>query len=242
MTKKTETASTSAEVQETSVPGSVGESNPFATSTAMPAAVNIAISPNNEAAASSNSSCPRTAAEVASLLTAAVEAVQEYVLATNSYVATLRDDVHAPASLAIRIAHFRRQGLSVIERFEDFIQSAGNMVAFLADRSTDHSGEFLQVAPIAKNQNNDRGLSRKLGTLSPQEKNVLGLLIKGLPNKHISYELGIAVTTAKAHVGAIFRKLKVSNRARVIALLANVDSVANAGASKNTKRSPSKQH
>lgn len=228
MTKKSEMASTSTEAQKTSHAGSVGQSDPFASNSAMPADVNIAICSNDEAPASSNASSPRTAAEVASLLTAAVEAIQAYVLATSNYVSALRDDVNAPASAAIRIAHFRRQGLSVIERFEDFIQSAGNMVALLADRSMDDSVEFLHVAPIAKIQNDSLGISGKLEKLSKQERKVLDLLIKGLPNKHIGYELGIAVTTAKTHVGAILRKLKVSNRARVIALLANVDSATDA--------------
>lgn len=41
---------------------------------------------------------------------------------------------------------------------------------------------------------------------------VLILMEKGRLNKQIAYELGIAESTVKAHVSAIFRKLKVQNR------------------------------
>ncbi len=45
----------------------------------------------------------------------------------------------------------------------------------------------------------------------------------GLPNKLIAYELGLCETTVKAHVSEILRKLCVYNRARAIALLADID-------------------
>lgn len=48
--------------------------------------------------------------------------------------------------------------------------------------------------------------------LTPAQAKVLSLMERGQLNKQIAYELGIAESTVKAHVSAIFRKLKVQNR------------------------------
>ena len=50
------------------------------------------------------------------------------------------------------------------------------------------------------------------GYLTAREHQVLKYVALGLSNLEISGELGIARETAKEHVGAIFRKLKVRNR------------------------------
>jgi DNA-binding NarL/FixJ family response regulator len=45
-----------------------------------------------------------------------------------------------------------------------------------------------------------------------READVLTLLAKGLANKQIAHELGIAERTVKVHVGSIFRRLGVGDR------------------------------
>ena len=49
-------------------------------------------------------------------------------------------------------------------------------------------------------------------TLTPREKEVLGLVSRGLTNAEIAEELVIAEVTAKAHVRSIIRKLGVRSR------------------------------
>jgi NarL family two-component system response regulator LiaR len=49
-------------------------------------------------------------------------------------------------------------------------------------------------------------------TLSPREREVLGLLARGLSNKQIAAELGMAEKTARAHVSSILQKLGFSGR------------------------------
>ena len=93
---------------------------------------------------------------------------------------------------------------------------------------TDPLNRQLQVLSDAKSAEcgaadpGDSILSR-LNTLTGRQKMVLRLLAEGLPNKVISFQLGISETTVKAHVGEILRKMKVYNRARVIVMLAQVD-------------------
>ena len=52
----------------------------------------------------------------------------------------------------------------------------------------------------------------RLAELTPRELDVLRLLARGLPNKLIARELGIAERTVKTHVSSIFAKLGVTDR------------------------------
>ncbi len=52
--------------------------------------------------------------------------------------------------------------------------------------------------------------------LTPAQSRVLSLVEKGQLNKQIAHEMGIAESTVKAHVSAIFRKLNVQNRVQAI--------------------------
>jgi len=63
----------------------------------------------------------------------------------------------------------------------------------------------------------------RLASLTPRQRRALDLLLTGQPNKVIAYELGVAETTVKAHVGAVMRKLKVRNRAQVIAVATRLE-------------------
>ncbi len=48
--------------------------------------------------------------------------------------------------------------------------------------------------------------------LSPQELQVLNLLVQGLSNKQIASRLELAERTVEFHVGNILKKLEVSSR------------------------------
>ncbi len=52
--------------------------------------------------------------------------------------------------------------------------------------------------------------------LTSREREVLGLLAKGLPNKTIARELYISEHTVKFHLSSIFAKLEVSSRAGAV--------------------------
>lgn len=54
--------------------------------------------------------------------------------------------------------------------------------------------------------------------LTAREREVLGLLVKGLNNQEIADRLSVSHATAKAHVSNILSKLGVSNRAEAVAL------------------------
>jgi DNA-binding NarL/FixJ family response regulator len=52
--------------------------------------------------------------------------------------------------------------------------------------------------------------------LTPRQTEVLGLLLKGLPNKLIARELKLSVETVKDHVAAVLRALGVSTRTQAV--------------------------
>ncbi len=52
--------------------------------------------------------------------------------------------------------------------------------------------------------------------ISSREKEVLGLIIRGLLNKEMSHELQISLSTVDFHIHNIYRKLNVQNKVELI--------------------------
>jgi DNA-binding NarL/FixJ family response regulator len=52
--------------------------------------------------------------------------------------------------------------------------------------------------------------------ISPREREVLALLLDGMPNKLIARRLGISEKTVKSHLTSIFRRLGVTDRVQAI--------------------------
>lgn len=55
-----------------------------------------------------------------------------------------------------------------------------------------------------------------LAGLSPRERDVLALLLEGLPNKLIARRLGITEKTVKTHLTSVFRTIGVTDRVQAV--------------------------
>ncbi|MFC6330907.1 response regulator [Alloalcanivorax gelatiniphagus] len=63
------------------------------------------------------------------------------------------------------------------------------------------------------------GMRERITQLTPQQFRVMGMLMEGMQNKVIAYELDVSEATVKAHMTAIFRKLGVRNRTQAVLAL-----------------------
>jgi two-component system, NarL family, response regulator LiaR len=78
-----------------------------------------------------------------------------------------------------------------------------------------HRGESLLHPAVARRVIREAvgpGSASARDALTPRELDVLRLLARGLPNKLIARELGIAERTVKTHVSSILAKLDVTDR------------------------------
>jgi len=62
----------------------------------------------------------------------------------------------------------------------------------------------------------DLEIAARLAELTPQQFRVLSMLLSGLLNKQIAFELDVSEATVKAHVTAVLRKLGVANRTQAV--------------------------
>ena len=70
------------------------------------------------------------------------------------------------------------------------------------------------------------GAPSPLDSLTPREREVLGLLGAGLTNRQISRRLVISEKTTKHHVGSVLRKLGVSGRTQAALVAARAGLIA----------------
>ena len=61
-----------------------------------------------------------------------------------------------------------------------------------------------------------KGAPDPLAGISPREREVLALLLDGLPNKLIARRLGISEKTVKSHLTSIFRVIGVTDRVQAV--------------------------
>ena len=66
------------------------------------------------------------------------------------------------------------------------------------------------------------GLRDRYASLSRREREVMALVVRGLLNKQVGFELGISEITVKAHRGKVMRKMKAGSLAELVNMVARL--------------------
>ncbi|MGD0732085.1 MAG: response regulator [Terracidiphilus sp.] len=72
--------------------------------------------------------------------------------------------------------------------------------------------------------------------LSPREREVMALVVAGLPNKQVGSELGISEITVKAHRGSMMRKMKAESLAELVGIAARLRLMRPSGSASRVAR------
>jgi len=67
-----------------------------------------------------------------------------------------------------------------------------------------------------------RALKDRYSCLTAREREVMALVVAGLPNKQVGSELGISEITVKAHRGSMMRKMKAESLAELVSIAARI--------------------
>jgi FixJ family two-component response regulator len=81
-----------------------------------------------------------------------------------------------------------------------------------------------------------RALKARYSCLAARERDVMALVVIGLPNKQVGGELGISEITVKAHRGSLMRKMKAESLAELVNIAARLRLPRPAGSAMSSAR------
>jgi len=67
------------------------------------------------------------------------------------------------------------------------------------------------------------GLRKRYEALTAREREVMGLVVSGMLNKQIAFDLGISEITVKIHRGHVLRKIRAASRPPLVSMAAKLE-------------------
>jgi DNA-binding CsgD family transcriptional regulator len=155
-------------------------------------------------------------AEVADLQRRAIASLRECADVALKLAECL-GDVSCPRDITcLHLGDWNRCDACFDEQVSRFFDQASKFMTAIA-ASAEPGPLQLRKAAVADSNSCD-AFPERTASFTEAQQRVFDLLMTGLENKLIAYELGVSEATIKAHVSAVLRKLSVRNRAQAIAL------------------------
>jgi DNA-binding CsgD family transcriptional regulator len=154
--------------------------------------------------------------EVGDLQRRAIASVQECADIALSLAEWLGDAACPRDITCLHLGDWNRCDACFNEQVSRFFDQASKFMTAIA-ASADPAPLVSRRAAFADCNACD-AFPEHMASFTEAQQRVFELLMRGLPNKLIAYEIGVSEATIKAHVSAVLRKLRVRSRAQAIAL------------------------
>jgi len=170
-----------------------------------------------------------TRSDVVNLQRRAIKALQECADIALSLAECLGDGVCPRDITCLHLGDWNRCDTCFDEQVSKFFDQASKFMTAIA-ASAEPGPLVLRKGAFAESNSCD-AFRERVASFTDAQQRVFELLVTGLPNKLIAYEIGVSEATIKAHVSAVLRKLKVRSRGQAIALSSAFERNRDRGAS-----------
>ena len=153
--------------------------------------------------------------EVADLHRRAIASIQECADVALRLSECLGDAACPRDITCLQLGDWNRCDACFNEQVSRFFDQASKFMTAIA-ASAEPAPRVLRKARSA--DSDGASFREHAASFTEAQQRVFELLMTGLPNKLIAYEIGVSEATIKAHVSAVLRKLRVRSRTQAIAL------------------------
>ena len=154
--------------------------------------------------------------EVADLQRQAIASLRECADITLRLAECLGDGACPRDIICVHLGDWNCCDVCFAEQVSRFFDQAGKFITAVA-ASAEPGARTLRKVAVADSNSCD-AFPERVASFTEAQQRVFELVITGLPNKLIAYQIDVAEATVKAHVSAVLHKLRVRSRAQAIAL------------------------